>query len=179
MSDVSAHAISDEWTGLLDADERIVWQGRPSSRLRWEFRSPFEPFFFVFFTGFSVFWMAMASRAGGFFWTFGLLFFVVGSYFLVGQHFWLAYARRSTFYTLTSKRAFIASNVLGRRKMQSYPITQGTVLNYVAGAPGSVLFAREIVRNDDSATTKDIGFEMIHDAREVFALMRKVQERTA
>ena len=67
--------MADSWEHLLASDEEILWQGSPKAGVRLEWSSPFIPLFFLFFTGFSVFWMIQASKAGGFFWTFGLLFF--------------------------------------------------------------------------------------------------------
>jgi hypothetical protein len=164
-----------DWQGLLDHDEGILWQGRPSGTIRLEFRSPFEPIFFTFFTGFSIFWMHGASKAPGHFWMFGLLFFAVGCYNLIGVHFWRAFARSQSHYTLTSKRALIATNILGRRKLTSYPITPGTTLEFVDGKLGSVFFAKEELRGRNGTTTVPIGFELIEDARAVSALFRKMQ----
>lgn len=171
--------IDSAWQGILDPGEQILWQGQPASRLRLEFRSPFEPLFFLFFTGFSAFWMAMASRAGGLFWTFGLLFFFIGSYSLVGQHFWKRHERARTFYTLTDRRAFIATETFGKRKLTSYPITPGTIVELADGKPGSVFFATETVKDSEGGVTQTkIGFELVEDYRSVYARIREIQSRT-
>lgn len=168
--------IPQDWAGILDPGETIVWQGRPVPQLRLEFRSPFEPLFFTFFTGFSVFWMVMASRAGGLFWTFGLLFFVVGAYSLFGQHFWKRHIRARTFYTLTNRRALIATVVLGKRRLKSYPIRKDTVVELADGWPGSVFFATEVTKdNDGDVTRTPIGFELVEECRSVYARIREIQ----
>ena len=170
-------SISPEWRGILDDGEDIVWQGQPTPKLRFEFRSPLEPFFFIFFTGFSVFWMAMASMAPGPFWMFGLLFFGVGSYNLIGKHFWKAWERRSSFYTLTNKRAFIASkSIFGTRKLDSYPLTSGKPLHFVEGKLSSIYFDNKETRGQNGTFTEQIGFEMLVDGRGVFRKMRDVQQ---
>ena len=69
---------ADPWEGLPDPGEEIVWQGRPSPRPRLEWGSAVEPAVFAVFTGFAVFWMLMAARTPGPFWTFGLLFLAAG-----------------------------------------------------------------------------------------------------
>ncbi|MEM8578578.1 MAG: aspartate carbamoyltransferase catalytic subunit, partial [Pseudomonadota bacterium] len=97
--------MSDPWDGLLDPDERILWQGRPDPAIKLEWGHPLGAFLALFVTGFSVFWMNGAAQAGGFFWMFGLLFFAIGLYMLAGVHFWKAFVRRRTHYTLTNKRA--------------------------------------------------------------------------
>jgi hypothetical protein len=166
------------WQGILDPGEQVLWQGRPAPKLRLEFRSPFEPLFFTFFTGFSVFWMVMASRAGGLFWTFGLLFFFVGSYALFFQHFWKLYVRSRTFYTLTDRRAFIATEAFGKRTLKSYPITPGTVVELSDGEPGSIFFATETIKDSEGDVTHTkIGFELVEDPRSVYARIREIQNR--
>jgi hypothetical protein len=166
------------WQGILDPGESILWQGQPAPRLRLEFRSPFEPLFFIFFTGFSIFWMVMASQAGGFFWMFGLLFFFVGSFALVGQHFWKRYERSRTFYTLTDRRAFIATQTFGTRKLRSYPITPATVVELADGDPGSIFFATETSTDSDGDVTRTkIGFELVEGHRSVYARIREIQSR--
>lgn len=176
MTVTTAPSVADEWAGILDAGETILWQGRPSSRLRLEFTSPMQPLFFLFFTGFSVFWMVMAAQAGGIFWTFGLLFFFVGAWSLVGQHFWAAFVRGRTFYTLTDRRAMIATEVFGRRSLKSYPVGPTTTIDFRDGTPGSIFFATETTTDGEgSVSTTKAGFEMIEDARSVFSLMRGIE----
>jgi hypothetical protein len=165
-----------DWEGILDPGESILWQGQPEDRLRLEFGSAFEPLFFTFFTGFSVLWMVAAAQAGGFFWTFGLLFFFIGSYSLAGQHFWKRHKRSRTFYTLTDRRAFIATEVFGKRSLKSYPITRDSVIELSDSKPGSVFFATETSTDSDGNRTQSkIGFELVEDSRSVYARIREIQ----
>ncbi len=173
MTDI---AISDEWAGILAKDEQILWQGRPSGRVRLEFSSAVQPFFFLFFTGFSVFWMWGAAQAGGIFWMFGLLFFGIGASNLIGIHFWRAYQRRHTFYTLTNRRALIGTQLFGRRELRSYPITRDSPVTLADGTPGSVFFGDDTRRDGDgNVVSRSIGFEMIDDCRAVYARIRDMQ----
>jgi hypothetical protein len=165
----------DDWAGILAPDEHILWQGRPSPKLRLEFRSPIEPLFFTFFTGFSVFWMVMASKAGGFFWVFGLLFFAVGSYNLLFQHFWKAYLRTKMHYSLSNQRAFIATRFLGKQSLKTYPITPHVSIELQDGPFGAVMFASETKRGKRSSYEVPIGFEMIPNAREVYRKIVQIQ----
>ena len=172
--------MSDGWQGLLEPDETIVWQGTPSSRVRVEWLSPFVPIFFVFFTGFSIFWMAMASQAGGFFWMFGLLFFGAGIFNLVGIHFWKAFRRSNTQYTLTNKRAFIGDRTFGRKTLQTYRILPETPLEFEEYAnDGSIYFSEKVHRGRNGQTVQRIGFEMIPDARAVLGHLNKIQQDAA
>ena len=169
--------MSDAWTGILDKDEEIVWQGSPKTGLRLEWESAVQPFFFLFFTGFSVFWMVMAGQAGGVFWMFGLLFFGVGLYNLIGVHFWKAFQRSGEHYTLTTKRAFIGRSIWGRRTLDSYPIDASTVIKFEdKSAGGSILFADEVQGVGRSQKRVSIGFVQIENLRQVYGLFRKAQE---
>jgi hypothetical protein len=169
--------VQREWKNLLAPDEEILWQGAPAAKLRFEFQSPFQAIFAVFFVGFSIFWMQGAAKGGGNFWMFGLLFFGVGLFQLIGVHFWKSFRRRTTFYTLTNQNAFIATELFGKKSLKSYPIRPSTNLEYVPGQPGSVFFAekRTSSRNGDNITK--IGFEMIDAASKVSGLLREAQQR--
>ncbi len=165
----------DPWEGLLDPGEVILWQGKPEPGVKLEWDSPFTAFFFIFFTGFSIFWMAMASKAPGPFWMFGLLFFGVGSYNLIGVHFWKAYLRRHQHYTLTNKRAFIGAQRFGKRSLVSHPITPETKLHYEEGTLSNIWFAEKVSKNFKNPSVEKIGFERLAKGREVFAKFREAQ----
>ena len=169
--------MSDPWEGILSPGEEIIWQGTPKSRVRLEWESPFIPLSYLFFTGFSIFWMVMASRHGGLFWTFGLLFFFVGAYGLIGVHFWKAFVRRHQHYTLTNQRAMIGTRILGRKTLKSYPIVQTTEIEFQDdGQTGDIYFASEETRRRNNTTVTKIGFEQIENPRSVLAQMRSLQD---
>lgn len=169
--------MNDTWKDLLSPSEKVLWQGTPKVQVRLEWNSPLTPFFFLFFTGFSVFWMVGASSAGGFFWTFGLLFFGVGAYGLVGVHFWKAFVRTKEHYTLTNQRALIGSAMFGRRTIQNYPITKTTEIIFEdAGVIGDIYFAKRESQGRNGTTVTKIGFEQIENPRNVLSLMRQIQE---
>ncbi len=167
-----------EWQGILDADETILWQGAPRRGLTFAAdHGAMGVLMGVFFMGFSVFWMTMASRAGGVFWMFGLIFFATGFYNAIGCHFWKAYLRKETFYTLTDRRAFIAKIVpIKGRTLKSYPITAQTALEFDRGEPATIIFASEERKGSKNRRySVDVGFERIENGREVWAHFRSIQ----
>ncbi len=165
------------WEGILDADEEIIWQGRPSPGFAFRPAMIFSTLFGLIFAGFALFWMVMAASAGGYFWTFGLIHFSVGVIIIVGPFFFPSFRRRRTWHTLTNRRAFIATElpVVGK-KLKSYPITAETPIELRDDPIPSVMFATETKRGKNSTYTVPIGFELIHDAREVLTLLRSVQK---
>lgn len=164
------------WDGILDPDEQIRWQGQPDTAIRIDMSQPMSIAMGVFFMVFSVFWMSGASRAGGFFWMFGLLFFGTGFYNAIGVHFWKAFQRRTTHYTLTNKRAFIATQVFGKRVLKSYPITITTQIEWLDADPATIIFARETRGSGKNSYEAKIGFEHISDDKEVITLLRQIQK---
>lgn len=166
------------WEGILDKGEKILWQGRPDGKIHMKIGNYASFGFGLIFAGFAVFWMVMASSAGGGFWMFGLIHFFVGIGLSFGSIFWSAYKRRNSWYTLTDKRAFIASDLpLKGRSLNSYPIKADTVLEYQQGAFSTIHFSEETRRgNKGRRYTVKIGFERIGDGDKVYRLMRDVQK---
>ncbi len=180
------------WSGLLEPGEEILWQGQPDTRMDW--RDLFGPFtiFGVIFIGFSIFWVAMARSMTGdegfplsLFPLFGLPFFAIGLYLLIGHVIADAYFRQNTFYTLTDRTAFIATNGFGKRRLKSYPIAEMPFLELEDGWTGHVLFWEEVStrssrgpaatghrRRPVTATRRSIGFRHIPEARAVYKMLR-------
>ncbi|MGR3312012.1 hypothetical protein [Roseovarius indicus] len=168
---------ADSWEGILDEDEKILWQGMPDGRVTIRAKNIVTVLFGLGFAGFAVFWMVTAARAGGQFWMFGLIHFGVGLALAFGGAFGSAWRRRHTWYTLTSKRAFIATDLPFRgRTLKSYPITSSTVLDYDAGPPASIMFNHEMRRSKNGHYRVDVGFERIENGAEVYRMMREIQK---
>jgi len=176
------------WDGILDADEKILWQGQPDGRFRLRPKNIAVSVFGIFFLGGSMFWVVMAQsavpQAGGanlLFLLFSLPFILIGLYMVIGIHWFDALGRRKTHYTLTSKRTFIATEFLGKR-LKSYPIDADTALDFrpaKADRSGSIFFATEIRRRKNGTYRQAIGFELIPDADKVYQLIRGVQKDRA
>ncbi|MCG3269358.1 aspartate carbamoyltransferase catalytic subunit [Yoonia sp. I 8.24] len=168
---------SSAWDGILDTDEEILWQGRPNPGFAFRPSMIFTTLFGLAFAAFALFWMVMAASAGGYFWMFGLLHFAVGVGIIAGAVFFPSFKRRRTWYTLTNRRAFIATELpmLGK-KLKSYPVTPDTPIEFRDDPIPSVMLASETKRGKNSTYTVPIGFELIHDARKVLTLLRSVQK---
>ncbi|MCK0140829.1 aspartate carbamoyltransferase catalytic subunit [Aliiroseovarius sp. F20344] len=166
------------WTSYLDDGEKIIWQGRPDQAFHFQVNGFARLGSAVFVTLFSLFWMTMASRGGGVFWMFGLIIFAGGVWQLINVVYGPTFKRRHSWYTLTNRRAFIATEqpIVGR-KLQSYPLTPETMLDYHAGELASVYFAEKVKRTQNGSYTIPIGFERIVSGDEVFRLMREVQSK--
>ncbi|MBS8228384.1 aspartate carbamoyltransferase catalytic subunit [Vannielia litorea] len=174
------------WGGLLDEDEEILWQGRPSAAVVVRASDLPESLFGLFFAGFAIFWISMASsmspgrNAPGifhFFPLFGLPFLAIGLYMVFGKFFWRAYQRRHTNYTLTNKRGFIATEVMGQRKLKSYALTDTLELEQSAQGDtlwfASATYTRRNKNGFKRTYSKRIGFELIEDGAKVMGLARK------
>ncbi len=168
---------SDAWENILDENEEILWQGRPDPAFHVDLSTGREMAMGLFFMGFSIFWMAGASQAGGVFWLFGIPFFMVGFFRVIGRDFWKTYLRRNSWYTLTNERAIIATNLpIKGKSLKSWPITDKSRLSLDQGPPDTIIFAHEERRGQNGTYTIDIGFERIQDGLKVYRLMRDIQK---
>ncbi|MEL7279843.1 MAG: aspartate carbamoyltransferase catalytic subunit [Pseudomonadota bacterium] len=174
MSDMSG------WEGILDKGEKILWQGRPDAKVKLRLSKLTGFVFGLFFAGFALFWMIMASMAGGFFWMFGLLHFFVGLGVAFGSLFGSSWRRKHSWYTLTDRRAFIATDMPFRgRSLKSYPITRDTVLDYDGSDPATIHFNHEMRKRKNGQYKVAVGFERIKDGARVYRMMRGIQESLA
>lgn len=170
-------SVSSDWEGILDEGEDIRWQGRPDGAVVWKVSNFASLLFGAVFSGFALFWMIMAAQAGGGFWMFGLIHFFVGIGVAIGPVFWNTLRRRKSWYTLTNKRALIATDMPTKgRVLKSYPITKDTMFEFISGDPASISFATDQRRRKNGTYKVKIGFERIEDAKQVYALMRDIQK---
>lgn len=178
----------ESWGTYLDSDEKLLWDGEPAAGIRVRGGDIAQSVFGLFFGGFAIFWVTMASSmmSGSsfgddmgffrFFPLFGVPFIIVGAYMVIGQYFWKAFVRSRTRYALTTKRAFIAKSAWGR-SLKSFSISADTQLEYEPGQEATIWFAKEERRGSKGRRyTVKKGFEYIPDGDRVYRLMRQVQQ---
>ena len=168
------------WDGILGEGEQIEWQGAPVQGLRWEL-------------GRRDTLAAVAAAAGGitlFAFTLGrsndtlgnaaLVFLVWGVIAAVVYHAWSFWNRRRTFYTLTNRRAFIATWHFGVQTLRAYPIATMRPLRLVDTEPGHVYFDHDTVRrknrltDGDEETIVEVGFLDLDMPRRVHDLLLRL-----
>lgn len=175
MSDPGAPASASShpgWQGILDPDEQILWQGQPDKRFRVEFEGLREVLPGLLFVAFALFWMVQAAQASLLFAMFGLIFVVVGLRQIFQPVLWPAYLRTRSWYTLTDRRAIVATDVPFKgRRLTSYPIDHSTLVEYAAGDPPSILFGPERGKRSERP-----GFRYIADSDTVMGLIRGIQQ---
>jgi hypothetical protein len=165
-----AAPVPEGWEGILDPGEQILWQGSPAQRPAPAARSGRDRIMPFVVIAFALFWTVQAMQAGGVLWLFGLVFLYIGVRKLRRPPRRTQDGLSGTFYTLTDRRAFIATDIAGKRDLRSYPIGKDTVVELVDGVPGSVYFTT------DSGFR--VGFELVEDARSVYARIRDIQGQT-
>lgn len=163
-------------SGILHKGERIIWRGRPSTRVHLRAYDVLMVLFGLFFAGFSLFWIIGARAAGGELWKFGLIHFSVGIAIIGTPFIWQPFVRRRTSYVLTDQRAFIISRLpfIGQ-KTDSYALRSMTELSLNDSIRGTVWFASRHSWNN-SRPVRRIGFEFIPDAANVFGLINRAQK---
>lgn len=168
------------WEGILDPGETILWQGRPDTRIVFDATTIIMGVAGAAFAGFALFWMVMAAQGGGYFWIFGLIHFSVGFGIMLWGPLGQPFIRARTWYTLTDRRAFIATNLpLTGRKLHTYPIGPTTPITFQEdGERATIHFATQQRRTRRGLRNEDVGFERISDGRAVLSLIRQVQARS-
>lgn len=177
------------WEGLLDDDEKILWQGKPVTRFAFRPTDFLLSGFGLVFFAFAIFWTVMASSMssgtgpfGYIFPLFGIPFILVGGFLLFGRFFWDVHRRSRTWYTLMDKRAFIATNLLGNRTLKNYTIDEDSPIVLVGeSSEQTVHFAERVKRGSKGNTyTEAIGFELLPDneGREVYGMLREIRNRS-
>jgi hypothetical protein len=119
--------------------ESILWEGKPAAafgsilNLGDLFLIPFS----LVWTGFAVFWMALAYMMGAPlpFTLFGTPFVLVGFYMLFGRFIFAYLAIRGTYYLLTDKRVLIKTGL--SKSYTSIGLDQLGPLTISAGSDGS------------------------------------------
>lgn len=168
----------DGWDGVLLQGETILWQGRPDPAFHFGLPQAGIMLFGLVFAGFAAVWMLLASSGGGNFWMFGLLHFSVGIALAVGGVLYPPWRRRHTWYTLTNRRAFIATDLPFKgRTLKSWPIDGDAAITYVPGPKADIHFARDFRQTKNGTRVVPIGFERITDGDEVHRLISGIVAR--
>ena len=172
--------MSDEWEGLLDPDERVIWQGAPDATLRLAWTSIGQPIVGVIFPIIAFSGFNLGETPGFANLIIPAIFSAVGLYELILIHPWKAYVRKNTFYTLTNKRAFIGMSLPFKgRTLESYPLSRDTQVTLRDGVRASIHFAERMKRTRRSEKAIPIGFEDLSDGRRVYSMVRSVQDGAA
>lgn len=191
----------DQWSGILENGEEILWQGRPQGS-----HSFLELGIYPIIAGPALFVLALALKVILPSWWFSelyppeilrllsLIFWSGGWTVLGGNYLIWRCLEYYTWYTLTNKRAFIATAYPGfHKKLYDYQINGDTYVQLVEAERNSVYFAwwvdendtrREITRpTDDEILSIQLGglqpdgFKDIPDARYVYSLMKNIQSK--
>ncbi len=131
----------------LHAGEEVLWLGKPGTA-RTSGTAVFSVVFSLFFMGFSVFWMLLASLAGGFFFLFGLPFFLVGAFLLYSATLGRKRILQRTVYAVTDTRAII---IVDRARTGTscaeyvFSNLSSIDLENVRDGVGTIRFARTVV----------------------------------
>ncbi len=187
------------WEGYLAPDEKLLWQGAPVGGIRF---SPILVFLSIFGMIFAAIPMAallsVSINSGtvidyiiyGVIW----FFILIGLAFIVVPWLLDAKMRDSTRYALTNERAIIATTLFGR-VLSSYPLNGDAPLEHIKGTLDTVNFAyssagirqpaKDAIPHTNPLTHKNagpskritgtpvtIGFRLIADGNEVFALLQ-------
>ena len=178
-----------ELSSRLQADEKLLWSGRPLGGFRFQSADLLLVPFSLMWGGFAIFWeWSVVSHVGAdrgpplFFALWGIPFVLVGLYLIVGRFFVDARRRESTIYGLTNRRALIISGIFGRYERSAMlAATPEIGIKETAARRGTITFGTvPFAFLADSgwpgtASRLPPRFEEIEDARTVYNLVVETQ----
>jgi hypothetical protein len=165
------------WDGILQPGETMEWQGAPVQSLRWELNTPQALSFVVFGASGVAFFGMIYSKRSESIGNVMLVWLAWLAILTVVYHAWSFWNRRRTFYSLTNKRAFIATRHFGVLRLKAFQIAETSVLRLVDTDPGHVFIAREwvTVRNRTTGYNErkqvDVGFMNIREPKKIFEML--------
>ncbi len=185
--------IPDGWEDILDPGERILWQGRPEARFYWEDLIDSRAIMGGLFILFGLFWflrtgadLLLGNFAGDLMGyivpLFGLVFALAGLNLILGRQLREYLLLKRSFYTLTTRHAFVATEVRGQRKLERFILGPSLIPALEEGDPGSVWFSDRDLSGQwrSYGMGQHIGvppfagrrgFARIRDARKVYRLI--------
>ncbi|KFI31555.1 hypothetical protein CDV50_02215 [Haematobacter massiliensis] len=170
---------SGGWEGILEPGERVLWQGQPEPGLDLSRASLGRLASALPLVIFGLFWIAVTVEAGGddliarLFPLFGVMILIGGLWHGGLRLLWDSYVLRHTVYTLTDRRAFIATDPMGRKRLKSWPLDEMVLLDYDGEVPGTIWFGQQF--NPNRPGRRRVGFQRIAEARRVYDMMRKIR----
>ncbi|WP_141246471.1 hypothetical protein [Actibacterium ureilyticum] len=175
---------ASDWADFLEKGEHVLWQGQPAGNfLNLERRD-------LLLVPFSIAWAGIAVPIGGIIMVagiaalldgsplglvpicFGGVFFFVGLYMTIGRFAHDYLTRRSTWYALSNKRAFIATSLLGKT-LRTKAISVDTEIGWEDGKVQRIRFgapSRSGARLVDS-----FEFRNLTDGKRVLSLVYAIQ----
>lgn len=172
----------------LGRDERLLWAGVPEQGVRFRPSDWLMVPFSLMWGGFAFFWefsVASAEKAPFFMKLWGIPFVLMGIYIIVGRFFTDSLQRARTDYGVTDQRVIIVAGLFGRRvKSLALASLVDISLSERSNGSGTITFGA------GTGVTSWLGgsswpgmrnrqppaFEMIQDARRIYALIRETQQ---
>ncbi len=175
------------WAGYLEPGERVLWQGRPDGEMRADLSNPRRAVFGAVFTALALVWTVGVLRIGV---PNGLMALVLplaglglaalGVNLATGGIPFGVWRRRATTYSLTDRRALVATSWAGRRRLKAYPLGPATHAVFDDGPPPAIWFARGFTAHEHGSDTVRSGFSHLGpEARQVYDLVRRIQRGQA
>lgn len=175
------------WDDILDEDEVILWQGQPDPHVRFGIPdSPSVGLMLLFWLGAGAGWMAYASEA----WPFGLIHLAIGTAAFGGALIWRPMVWRRTFYSLSNKRAYVATDApFQGKRLRSFTLDADNRVTLEGGPLYDVNFATSVLPLKDDIRSPRArfrhpivlqrhGFERLRDGQQVYHLIRDIQSGT-
>jgi len=177
----------------LDAEEHLLWCGKPRDGIRFRLNDVFLIPFSLVWCGFAIFWEIMAltaiakahGPAGAVFPLFGIPFVLLGLYFVFGRFLVEAKSRERMTYAVTDQRVIIIKSFFGRtikslslKTLSDVSLTEHSdgsgIITFGPNSPWVPWFAQSSWPGTQQLSPPS--FDLIEHAKEVYDLVRQAQK---
>lgn len=169
--------MSDPWDAILEEDEDILWQGRPTTGFCMAQEDLIPLLFGLAFSAFAMLWIALMASTGSSMWLIGLVHFGSGIALTLYAGARDTVARKYSYYTLTSERAIIGlSYPWAEKSLRKTRITKSTRLRQTNDH--TVTFGPAGRSKRHPFPLRAPQFTRIDDATKLYDMMRQIQKDT-
>ena len=164
------------WESILRPGETLIWQGQPDGSLTLRPQDVVMVVFGFAFASVAVIWMQSTILLGGYFWLLGSIHLAIG----LGIGFWglfgATFLNRHTWYSLTSERVFIATELplLGRRLREIY-LNPSLRIDLIDGPLAEIRFVQEGFGVAPSDAALPDAFLRLKDGLHIYGEIRQAQ----
>lgn len=134
-------------------DERILWTGQPDAGRIFAQSDIFMIPFSLLWAGFAIFWESTVLGIGGigsgqpitsFMALWGIPFVLIGLYMVVGRFFYKVWARKRTYYAVTSQRVLLRRETFGASTKAMYLSAIPTLSTSIHGdGSGTIILSED------------------------------------
>jgi hypothetical protein len=164
------------WESILRPEETLIWQGQPDGSFSFRPQGILMAVFGFAFASIAVIWMQGTMRLGGYFWLLGGFHLAIGLCVGLWGLFGATFLNRHTWYSLTSERVFIATELpFHGRRLREIDLTPSLRIDLIDGPLPEIRFVQEGTVVSPANKAVPDAFLRLADGLRIYGEIRKAQ----